>query len=470
MKNIYFSCILLLVFFVSNKSYSQKLYDDINPLAETKGRRLTVGSSTNPMFPGDLLSLEYQDTANFNYKLNLYADYRQWKFTKNLLLGGYVRATVEYQKAKFNAGIIPVSNTSESKNFNTQLYGAASYYLMPNKVYVTGALGLSLQHTKQVYTSDPGPTPPTVDSTIAPAFFWGALGYGRINNRQVVEVAYDFDESLMKKGITDRKLDDNTLRKISEMLYRQADGEYQDKYEDDQYSKLFKDIEAELLTAGYIDGKLGAEQAITMYEILRNTSKKYIFYPKYSGYQVQGQVQYQLANESKDKTHEHYFSLSGAYCLNLTNKTNMVFSGFFAVPLDTAAFKEAPIATTTSDFENYLAFLPDRNNLDFFKTFIGAGEYGKRYVTGLHTMYGVRADVYHSLSSVAGVSGTLAVGVNKFKYLDANVQFLLGARIDYNIFNSLTSYGKIEVLKETDPFEVTPTKYSLSAGFSYRIF
>jgi len=449
-----------------NIANAQKLYDDINPLANTEGKRLTIGSSTNPMFPGDLVSLEYQDSANSNYKFNFYGDYRRWKFTDKLLWAGYVRAGIEYQKAKFSS--FGLTSTNEAKDYTAQVYGAASYYFMPNKLYITGALGVGYEYKKMDNSGNIQQQ--QVDTSIAPAYLWGALGYGRINNRQVVESAYDFDESLKQKGIISNNLDEKTLRKISVMLYKQADGEYQDKYEDDQYAKLFRDIEAELINAGYISGKLGAEQAITLYEILRNTSKKYIYYPKYSGYQVQGQVQYQAANESKDKTHEHYFSLSGAYCLNPTSRTNLVFSGFFAIPLDTMAALENPMASLTSNFENYLAFLPDRNNLDFYKTFPGLGEYGKRYVLGLHTMYGFRADVYHSLSSVAGLSGSAAVGVNKFKYLDAKVQFLLSGRIDYNIYNSLSSYAMIQIMRETDAFEVTPTKYSLSLGFSYRIF
>ncbi|MBS1514024.1 MAG: hypothetical protein JSS63_03265 [Bacteroidetes bacterium] len=467
MKKLHHFIFLVGILFC-NLSHSQSLYDDINPLANTNGKRLTVGSSTNPMYPGDLISLEYQDTANSNYKFNFYGDYRRWKFTNKFLWAGYIRTAIEYQKAKFSS--LNLTSTNETKDYNAQIYGAASYYLMPNKVYVTGALGLSYEYRKIDLTSNiPNPAPSS-DTSIAPAYLWGALGYGRINNRQVVEYAYDFDESLRKKGIITSSLDNNTLRKISEMLYKQADGEYQDKYEDDQYAKLFKDIEAALINGGYISGNLGAEQAITMYEILRNSSKKYIFFPKYSGYQLQGQVQYEIANESKNKPHEHYLSLSGAYCLNPTNRTNLVFSGYFAIPLDTLAYQEAPLATLSSNFENYLAFIPDRNNLDFFKAYPGLGEYGKRYVIGLHTMYGFRADVYHSLSSVAGLSGTAAIGVNKFKYLDAKTQFLLSGRIDYNIYSSLSSYAMIQVLRETNAFDVTPTQYSLSLGFSYRIF
>lgn len=454
-----------------NLSYSQTLYDDINPLANTNGKRLTVGSSTNPQYPGDLLSLKYQDTANYLYKLNLYADYRQWKFTPNYMIGGYAKAGFEFSKGKSNS--LQVISTSEEKRLNASAYGAASYYLSPNKFYITGALGIAFENYRITSTQSFGPAPVTVqseDSTMAPSYLWGAIGYGRINNRQVIEYAYDFDESLRNKGIISNSLDNNTLRKISEMLYRQADGEYQDKYEDDQYAKLFNDIEAALLNAGYISGKLGAEQAITLYEILRNSSKKYVFYPKYSGYQIQGQAQYQITNETKDKTHEHYLSLSGVYCLNMTNKTNIVFSGFFGIPLDTLAFLVEPRAGFSSNFENYLSFLPDRNNLDFFKSYPGTGLYGKRYVQGLRTMFGVRADLFHSLSSVSGIQASIGIGSRKFKYLDAKTEFIATARYDYNIYNNLSSYAMLEVLRETDAFEVTPTTYTFSLGFSYRIF
>ena len=443
---IFYSIVVILQFVFLSNSYAQKLYDDPNPLANTSGKRLTIGSTSNALYPGDLLSVEYSDTANYDYKLNLYTDYRRWKFTPNYMIGGYGKAGFEFQKSKFNS--LGITSTNETKDISATVFGAASYYLMPNKLYLTGALGVAVNNHKVNTTSSLGPMPvQNIDSTMAPSYLWGAVGYGRINNRQVIEVVYDFDEDLRNRGIIESKLDDKTLRKISEMLYRQADGEYQDKYNDDEYVKLFKDIEAELITSGYIRGKLGAESAVKLYEILRNSSKKYIYYPKYSGYQMQGQVQYQITNETKDKTHEHYLSLSGVYCMNITNNTNMIFSGYYAVPLDTMAMLEAPREGFSSDFQNYLAFLPDRNNLDFFKNYPGTGVYGKRYVPGLRTMYGVRADIFHSLSSVSGIQGTIGIGGRKFKYLDGKIEFIISAKYDYNIYSSLTAYVKAELLR-----------------------
>lgn len=470
MKKIQLLFLMVLIFAV-NISFAQKLYDDVNPLAYTHGKRLTIGSSSNPLYPGDFLSAEYQDTANSSFGANLYADYRQWKFTPSYMIAGYSKIGIEFKKTKQSQ--LLMTSSAETKNLYAQFYGAGSYYLMPNKFYVTGALGLAVNQFKSISRTNQqvfAPSP-DIDTLVAPSYLWGALGYGRINNRQVVEVSYDFDEDLQKRGITNSSLDEKTLRKISELLYRHRDGEYQDKYEDDQNVKLFGDVEAVLLNAGYINEKLGAEAAIKLYEILNNTSKKYIFYPKYSGYQVQGQVQYQITNETKNKTHNHYLSLSGVYCLNPVSKTNFVLSAYLAVPLDSmAADLDAPTGIISDQFQNYLAFLPDRNNLDFFKDYTGVGVYGKRYIPGLRTAYGVRADVFHSLSSVSGLQGSLGIGARKFKYLDAKIEFLASLRYDYNIYSSLTAYGKVSVMRETDAFEVTPTTYSASVGFFYRIF
>ncbi len=418
---------LFILVLIYNVSFSQKLYDDKDPLVYTKGKRLTLTSSTNPLYPSDLLSFEISDTSNYEFKFNVYTDYKQWKFTPKLLLGGFAKVGFEYSKVRQDQpnpfDTISVINLARTTNLTAQLYGAASYYLLPDKFYVTGALGVGYQNASNNYIV--GITNTTSDSSVSPSYLWGALGYGRINNRQTVEVSYDFSEALMKKGIITSKLDDNTLLKISKLLYSQRDGEYRDKFEDDEMIELFGNVESELLKAGYITDKLDARTSIRMYEILNNTSKKFVFYPKYSGYQVQGQVQYQIANETKDKPHQHFLSLSGIHCLNLNSKTNLVFSAFFAIPLDTMAKINGPVAGFAAAFQNYLAFLPDRNNLDFFSPYppyTGTGVYGGNYVKGLTTLIGVRADIYKSLSSVSGIqayihwqiisSNTLAISYN----------------------------------------------------------
>ncbi len=465
---------LFSIILISNISFSQKLYSNKDPLAFTKGKRLTLTSSTNPLYPSDLLSLEVSDTSNYEFKFNIYSDYRQWKFTPKLLLGGFAKVGFEYAKLRHDQPLTDTTsfiNLNKTTSLTAQVYGAASYYLTPDKFYVTGALGLSYEYASahsifNLVNSNS-------DSSTSPSYLWGALGYGRINNRQVVEVSYDFNEALMKKGIISSKLDDNTLLKISQLLYRQRDGEYRDKYEDDEMIELFGNVESELLKAGYINDKLDAKSTIRLYEILNNTSKKFIFYPKYSGYQVQGQVQYQIANESKDKPHQHFLSLSGIDCMNLDQNTNLVFSGFFSVPLDTMANYLSPVAGFGGAMQNYLAFLPDRNNLDFFKAYPpypGTGNYGGVYAEGLTTVIGLRADMYRTLSSVSGIQAYIALSNFKFKYKSNFLQYDIAARFDYNIYSSLTTYIKVGLLREASLFLQQSAKFTTNIGVSYRIF
>lgn len=448
---------------MSNISFGQKLYDDKNVLSNTHGKRLYLTSNFGEEAM-DFLSYKKNDSAGITeFKMNIAGDYRQWKFTDKLLIGGYAKGDFLRIWSKTPQG--PDTGNLGFSRFVANVYGAASYYLQPNKFYITGAIGggydlFKLDRDFQEVEHR--------DTSVSSSALWGAIGYGRINNRQVVQDAYDFDEALVKKGIIDRSLDDKTLREISALLYQQRDGMYLDKYEDDEFAELFADVEKSLLNAGYISGPLGARTAIELYEILRNTSKKYVFYPKYAGYQIQGQVQYQLSNIEKGKTHEHYFSVSGIYAMNMNKKTNLVLSAFYSLPLDSMAVgTNMPSGSNPENaFQNYLPFLPDRNNLDFFSEYYGTGTYGSRYVPGLQTLVGARADVFYNISSVAGVQANLLVSNRFFKYADSKPHIGLSARFDYNIYNSLFSYVKGSLISEKG----VPPAYVFGIGFGYRVF
>lgn len=462
---------LLLFVCLYNISFAQKLYDDVNPLAETHGKRLTLTSTTNPMYPADFLTFGYQDTSDHQLKINVYSEYRQWKFTDKLLLGAFATSGLEYEHSSNNA-VIFQTKVSSTK-FLVSGYTGASYYPMPNKFFVTGALGVGYERYS-VFTEKVGLTPdPAKDTSSVLSYLWGAVGYGKINNRKVVEVSYDFDEALRKAKIIKTKLDDKTLLKLSELIYRQADGEYRDKYEDDEMKELFRDIESTLLNAGYITGSLDAPTTVSLYEILNNTSKKYVFYPKYSGYQVQGQLQYEVSNATKDKPHNHYLSVSGVYCLNLSKNTNFVFSGFFAAPLDTMATGGGPMAGLTDPFVNYLAFLPNRNNLDFFSPYppySGTGLYGGATVRGLATYIGVQADIYQTLTSVSGLQGSISVINKKYSTFGPYLEYKLSGQYDYNIYSRLQANAKVELLREAFDTAQYPAHVTFSMGFSYRVF
>lgn len=462
MKKTYSLCLTLILILLSNITFSQSLYDNPIPLSNTSGKRLTIASMD--LEPLNFISYKKRDSAEVTeFKVSLYLDYRQWKFDDKLLLGTYAKGNLLHIWSK-------TYETGDTGNFNFTrmtgtVYGGASYYLTPNQFYVTGAIGGAVDKFK---IDRDFQEKEKFDTLVSSSALWGALGYGRINNREVVEYAYDFDEALIKRGIISKNLDEKTLRELSVLLYKQRDGMFKDQYEDDEYVELFREVEKTLIANGYINGNLGSAATIKLYDILRNTSNRYIVYPKYSGYQVQAQVQYQLSNITKDKPHEHYASISGIYCFNPTRKTNVVLSGFYSFPLDSMAMGTDMRSGSNYEnvFQNYLPFLPDRNNLNFFKDYYGTGAFGGNRVIGLQSLAGIRGDVFHSLSSISGVQGNLLITNRFVKNADSRLHVGATARYDHNIINNLIAYvqGSWSAEKLVKP------AYMFGVGFIYRVF
>jgi hypothetical protein len=86
--------------------------------------------------------------------------------------------------------------------------------------------------------------------------------------------------------------------------------------------------------------------------------------------------------------------------------------------------------------------------------------------SGLTVLFGVRADVFHSISSVFGVQANLLISDRIFKYADSRPHVGLSARLDYNIYSSLFSYVKGSMIAE----KTLPPSYVFGVGFGYRIF
>jgi hypothetical protein len=250
MRKLYPVVVFLLFIFICNDSFAQKLYDDINVLSNTHGKRLTIASME--LEPLDFLSYKRNDSAGITeFKMSLFADYRQWKFTDKVLMGGYAKGNFLRIWSKTPQG--PDTGNLGFSRLQAALYGAMSYYFAPNKFYVTGALGGGYDYFK---LNRDFQEMENFDTTVSSSSAWGALGYGRINNREVIEYAYDFDEALINRNVIDRNLDDATLREISVLLYQQRDGEFLDKYEDDEFVELFNRIEQILIRTGYISENL----------------------------------------------------------------------------------------------------------------------------------------------------------------------------------------------------------------------
>src|SRR2546430_17431238 len=90
---------ILLVFafiLLCNQLFAQNLYKMYKVPGKSEGKRFEVSGR-------NFLSFEKFDSLNQDFRINLNADYRQWRFTRVNLFGGYVNGTANINTAKVNS-------------------------------------------------------------------------------------------------------------------------------------------------------------------------------------------------------------------------------------------------------------------------------------------------------------------------------------------------------------------------------
>lgn len=428
-------CLIFLV--ISGHILSQSLLNIYQEPSLSQGKRLII--SGNP-----LLEFDAADSKNSTFTFDLEANFNYWKFTPKQNIGGYVDAFV-------NTSTIKVNDTSvTSSGYGTTMYGGMSYYFTPKKIFGSLALGANYLKTK---TGDIN------SDAVFPVYVWAGAGYGKISNAERVITAIDFENTLKKFGRTSKELTINGKQKLVNLLDKRSNGEFDAKYKDDSEIRFFEELEKLLTEEGIITSPLDSRSTLRLLQALTNTS--YIYYPRYIGYQFMGELQYQLySGTSGLKAHDHYISFSGVYGKSLSVKTHTLGSAFLSFSLDEQASGRGP------GFYNYLAFIPNRTSLDFYTQTYGTGFYGGHYVGGKTVSFGVRGDIYHSLSSFAGIRGYAEFISTKPSDSDASLLMEIGARADYNILTKLVLYAQTRLTSVSK----LDASYNFQAGFTYFVF
>ncbi|NOS83617.1 MAG: hypothetical protein HOP31_00625 [Ignavibacteria bacterium] len=435
MKKTILLCIAIIL--TSNIIFSQNLLYTYKSPALSEGKRLII--SGNPLF-----KYNAANSKNSSFSFNIDGYFNYWKFTPNQLVGGYADVFINTSENKIKD--TSVSNSS----YGSTIYGGISHYFIPGKIYGSGSVGADYYKEKfgEINLDDE-----------FPVYAWLAAGYGSILNLQRFIIAEDFQKYLLKSKVTEKALNYDGMQRLSNLLDLRINGEFEAKYKDNAEIEFFSRLEALLLNEGVLKNSLTAAATMKLYQMLTNTS--YIYYPKYTGYQMQAELQYQLSSGKKDiKSSEHYMTFSGVYGKTLSFKTQLIGSAFLSFSLNDSASGFGP------GFFHYLNFIPGRTRLDFFTQRFGTGLYGGHYTPAKNISFGFRGDVFHTINSLAGIRAYAEYISLKPSEGDGSNKFEIGARADYNIISKLVLYGQTRFTKVNK----LDAGYNIEFGFTYFVF
>ena len=444
--------ILLLFLSISNCALkSQDIYYKYKP-AVTNGQRLNI-------YANDLLDVFQIDSTFKGTSINLAANYNYWKFNQKLLSAGYVNLSENYNSSKFYS-----QETFSSNHLSLNAFAGASYYPVPMKFYGTLAVNAGFLWTK----NDTGNVNiGSVTDHLSTSYLFGALGYGRILNAGRINVAKEFEEKLIETKILKKPLKQETILALTKLLDEQSFDDYR-YLKDDENPVIIKMIDNILQEYNEIDQPVDGMNYIRMYEILYNVYQRYVNYPRYTGGQVQVQAQYQIANDTKSKPHDHYLSLNGVYGIPFSYNTGILLSGYYAVPLDTLASEFSYGGSNT-----FLSFIPENTNLTFFQSpFTGYGVFSGEYTAGNSNRLGLRTDIFHTFSSKCGINGSVQISDIIPKNGNSIMLYDLSSSFQYNLINFLTSFVNLDYRKTILGGNAVNPKdtYFFSVGFNARVF
>ncbi|MBS1493940.1 MAG: hypothetical protein JST55_10535 [Bacteroidetes bacterium] len=427
--------------------YGQNIYKDYNINDTIKGQKLTLGTNG--------FSYNRNVSSYTAVDLNLNGEYSAWKFTpKNLY---FAKALIFENYRKITTDGLNLQGGRENSLYS-EVYGGYSYYLNPNKAYLTASTILTYQTSNSDYNSN---------YSHGNGYLFGGLGYGRIVNSQGVEAAEYFSEALVKSKVTDKPLDKSTLLAIDRIIYKFRNGNYGSSFKDDAEIYLMKDIEKLLMEHNVITGKLDAESTMRLYTILTNRSFKFYYYPRYVGFQAQAEVQYHAFGNIKPK--ENFVKITGAYGMPLSRSTNLLLGGFYAQALndDAGRFLQSfPPYSMLGYGED------DINNFNFSANKFGFGNFYNSVIAANNSIIGTDIYLTQSLSSTAGLffrTSYYNYPKNTSSDIASESSFLFESdlSLSYNIYSKLTSNILVGYYKNE---QISQESYVARLSFYYTIF
>ena len=448
-------------------TYGQNIYKDYSLLDTIQGEKLSLGTNG--------LSYSHSSEYGNSLNLNLNAVYSKWKYDPKLLYYFQANAYSYYNRTSYNDGFEIDGAQNLNRDYNYEninlIYAGAgvSYYVQPRKLFFSAAFSAELRNVNANYYQSESYT-----SNRGQGYLWTGIGYGRIDNAEGLAQAMNVSEALLTNNVIKGKLSQSTLKEINSKLFKFRNLNYLNKYIDDASIMLMKDIESVLLKNNEIDGPLDTENAVRLYQVIMNTSRRYFYYPKYIGSQIEVQLQTQAF--SNEKPTENYLKIGGVYGYPVSDNTNLLITAAYRRMLNedgSGYFYQFP------SYYSFYSAIPDYFNNQISSGQHEVGVYSNSYNVSLrnhNSQFSLGFNITHSLNSTAGLnfkadyyyypSNSNLYYV--YNYYDPDKdEFTLNAsgQLDYNIYSQLFSHLNFGLIKSSNR-----TIFGVSLGFEYLIF
>jgi hypothetical protein len=398
-----------------------------NEIKNYEPPEVTKGSDLNVSFNSSFSSFKsiYSGNTQTGGHLNFNGSYDCWKLTDRLNYAVNVSSEIYFDKSNSTEVIIDVDISEEQVYLNSSNYlrAGASYYFLKNKFYgglFTQANAYFANKTNPSYYAD----------------FFPSVGFGKLVDAAEVTDADNFEKVLIKQKVISKPLSSGVKKKLIELLDRRNNSEFYSKYKDDAEIEFYSQVERLLTDEGVINSPLSSRTTLKLFQTLSNS--KFIFYPKYKGYQIQAELDYTMDNNSGyDAVQTGYIksaTLSAIYGLPINAKLSLLGAAFFTVPVKYNYLNDYDYYTFHSPISLVQYFQrPNYDNelVPFFKGSKGSENFSYKMSGAL--------DAYYNISSVAGANFHGQLNLAKFTGSASNAlaSYEIRAELDYNILSKM---------------------------------
>lgn len=337
--------LFFIIIFNCSVLFSQDEIKNYKPPKIMKGSNLQL----------DMGSQSEADNDSKSFSSGLGLGYTRWKYSDRLNYIISFRLTGSYQT--FRNSYFGGNTDSYSSLYNS-IEGGMNYYFKKNIFYAgfNGSTHMEFRTRRKPYSSN---------------YLGPNIGIGKIVNASQVARTQNFEKVLRKEKINADKLPYSVKIKLTELFDRRNNREFIYKFKDDDEINFFSEVEKLLKDERIIISSLDARTILKLFQLL--TNNKFLYYPKYKGYQFQTMLYYPLVTRKLSDSYQLIFS--GVYGLPLNYKTSFVLYGFFSKAFNNnnESYNSYhnynvrnifPLSLYTNQNERFAPYFPGENNFD----------------------------------------------------------------------------------------------------------